>query len=129
MLAAHANIYSQNVSKSFNSSVQLKLTSLARTTSNIENRLKECEITIHDELLTNLLNNYTYKQIQEHLLVADKGASLSPKTALCKMNDQFNCQVSPLSLFLPEVELKEEQMLPELKKGERTCYQIKKDKN
>ena len=40
--AAHANVSPQNVYKSFTSSVQRKLTFLARTTPNIEDLIQEC---------------------------------------------------------------------------------------
>ena len=43
-LASHANVSPQNDYKSFSSSVQHKLIFLARTTPNIEDRLKKCEI-------------------------------------------------------------------------------------
>ena len=49
-LAAHANVSPQNVYKSFTSSVQHNLTFLARTTPNIEDLLKESEISINDEI-------------------------------------------------------------------------------
>ena len=43
--------------KKFTSSVQHKLTFLATTTPNFEDLLKECKISISDDLLPNLLKN------------------------------------------------------------------------
>ena len=56
----------------FNSSVELKLTFLARSTNNIENNLKYCEISKNDELLPNLLKNPAYNQKYRYILIADK---------------------------------------------------------
>ena len=61
-LAAHANVSPQNVYKSFTSSVQHKLTFLARTTPNIEDLLRECEKSIYDALIPNLFNNPAYNE-------------------------------------------------------------------
>ena len=61
-LAARANVSPQDFYKSFISSIQHKLTFLARTTPNIEDLLRECEKSINNELLPNLLKSPAYNQ-------------------------------------------------------------------
>ena len=95
--AAHANVSPQNVYKPFTSSIQDKLTFLARTTPNIEDLLRECEKSINDELLPNLLKNLAYnpkyRDIFSLTIRRVAWTSLKPMTALRNMNDQFSCQV------------------------------------
>ena len=61
-LALHANVSSQFIYKSFTLSVQHKLTFSARTTTNIEDVLKECDKSINDKLLPNPMKKPAYNQ-------------------------------------------------------------------
>ena len=84
-LAAHVNISPQNVYKSFTSSVQHKLTFLARTTPNTEELLKESEISINNELLPNLLRNPAYNQKHRNILLPIREGGLN----ILKPEDRF----------------------------------------
>ena len=61
-LALHANVSPQFIYKSFTLSVQQNLTFSARTTTNIEDVLKEFDKSINDKLLPNPMKNPAYNQ-------------------------------------------------------------------
>ena len=106
-LAAQANVSPQNVYKSF-TSVQHKLTLLARTTPNIEDFLKECEKSVSDELSPNLLKNSTYNPKYRDIVsfpIREGGLNIlkhEERLMLWNMNDQFNCQ-APYLYLLPKL--------------------------
>ena len=107
-LVDHANVSPQNVYKSFTLSVQHKLTFLLRTTPNIEDLLNECEKSIIDELLPNLLKNPAYNKNYRNifLLPIEEGGLkiLKPEDRFKKYERSVQLS-SLLSLSLPEAEL------------------------
>ena len=107
--AAHANVSPQNVYKLFTSSVQHKLTISARTTPIIVYLLRKCEITINNELLPNLLENPAYNQIYRSIFslpIREAGLKILNPEDLYMENERSVELSNPLSLCLPEVELK-----------------------
>ena len=86
-LAAHANVSPQNVYKLITSSIQHKLTFLARTTPNFEDLLRESEKSINDEPLPNLLRSPAYNEKLRNIF------SLSIREGglnILKPEDRFN---------------------------------------
>ena len=113
-LAARSNVSPQNVYKSSTSSVQHKLIFLARTTPNIKDPLKECEISINDELLPNLLKNPAYNQKYRNIYslpIREVGLNIFKPQDRFKENETVKSTV-----LIFEAELKQQQIIQEIKK-------------
>ena len=106
------------------------MTFLARTATNIEDLLRESEKPINDELLPNLSKNPAYNpKFRDFFSVPTREGGLSIfKPDHCLKENELSIQLtSPLSLSRFEAELKQQQIIHEIKKRERACYQIKED--
>ena len=127
--AAHANASPQNVYKSFTSSVQHKLTFLARTTPNIEDLLGECKKSINDELLPNLLKNPVSNEKYRNIFslpMREGGLNILKPEDRFKEYERSIQLSSPLSLSLPEAELKQQQIIQKINKENELAIKSKK---
>ena len=128
-LAAHANVSPQNVYKSFTSSVQHNLTFLARLTPDIEDLLKECEESINDKLLPNLLKNPPYNQKYREIFslpIMEDGLNILKPEDCFKEYGRSVQLSSPLSLSLHGAKLKRQQIIQEMKKEKELAIKSKK---
>ena len=113
-MAAHAIFQPQKVYKFFISLDQHKLTFSARTKTNIADFLKECEISVNNELLPNLLMNPAYNQKYRTIIslaIRESGLNI-PKPEERFIENERSVQLSsPFSLSLPESQLKQQKII------------------
>ena len=104
------------------------MTFLARTTTNIEPLLKECAKTINDELLPNLLKNPAYNPKYRDIFSLPRregGLNIIKPEDRLKEYERSVQLSSPLSIFLSEVKLKQQQIILEIKKKKELAIKSK----